>query len=241
MTSPVVPGGLELTALSDLLAEPDEAVDYLVEERIAYGSVNLLAGKPKAGKSTAARGLALEVARGGSWLGFSCLPRPVWYLALEDKRSEVRRHFPDAPIHLHPADVPMVEAMPQQARMFGLQLEAPPAIDHHLTPGQQVEVGRTIRFHVLFTPGHTPGGVTFYEPHEGVALVGDTLFQGSIGRTDLPGGDARRLLASLREELLALPDETRCYSGHGPSTTIGAERSSNPFLQPGAERLFGLQ
>ena len=92
-TSPVVPGGLELTALSDLLTEPDEAVDYLVEERIACGSVALLAGKPKAGKSTAARGLALEVARCGSWLGFSCLPRPVWYLALEDKRSEVRRHF----------------------------------------------------------------------------------------------------------------------------------------------------
>ena len=85
--------GLELTALSELLAEPDEAVDYLVEERIARGSVVLLAGKPKAGKSTAARGLALEVARGGSWLGFRCLPRPVWYLALEDKRSEVKRHF----------------------------------------------------------------------------------------------------------------------------------------------------
>ena len=72
-TPPVVPGGLELTALSDLLAEPDEAVDYLVEERIACGSVALLAGKPKAGKSTAARALALEVARGGSWLGFACL------------------------------------------------------------------------------------------------------------------------------------------------------------------------
>lgn len=84
---------LELTGLSDLLAEPDETVDYLVEDRIHCGSVDILAGKPKAGKSTAARGLALEVARGGTWLGFACLPRPVWYLALEDKRSEVRRHF----------------------------------------------------------------------------------------------------------------------------------------------------
>lgn len=85
--------GLELTGLSDLLAEPDETVDYLVADRVPCGSVVILAGKPKAGKSTAARALALEVARGGSWLGCACLPRPVWYLALEDKRSEVRRHF----------------------------------------------------------------------------------------------------------------------------------------------------
>jgi hypothetical protein len=81
------------TGLAELLAEPEDTVDYLVAERIACGSLNLLAGKPKAGKSTAARALAFAVARGGSWLGFRCLPRPVWYLALEEKRSEVRRHF----------------------------------------------------------------------------------------------------------------------------------------------------
>lgn len=85
--------GLTLTGLADLLAEPDETVDYLVADRLPCGSVAILAGKPKAGKSTAARALAFEVARAGSWLGFACLPRPVWYLALEDKRSEVRRHF----------------------------------------------------------------------------------------------------------------------------------------------------
>ncbi|MDP3720030.1 MAG: AAA family ATPase [Acidobacteriota bacterium] len=85
--------GLALTSLRELLAEPDETTDYLVADRIAFGSVNILAGKPKAGKSTAARGLALEAARGGVWLGSACLPRCVWYLALEDKRSEVRRHL----------------------------------------------------------------------------------------------------------------------------------------------------
>jgi hypothetical protein len=85
--------GIQLTALSELLGEPDETVDYLVQDRLPCGSVAILAGKPKTGKSTAARALALEVARGGSWLGFACLPRAVWYLVLEDKRSEVRRHF----------------------------------------------------------------------------------------------------------------------------------------------------
>ena len=85
--------GLQLTPLADLLDEPDEKVQFVVADRIAFGSVNLLAGKPKAGKSTAARVLALEVGRGGSWLGFSCVAGPVWYVALEDKRSEIRRHF----------------------------------------------------------------------------------------------------------------------------------------------------
>jgi hypothetical protein len=85
--------GLKLTTLSDLLAEPDEAAAWLVEGRIATGSINLLAGKPKCGKSTAVRGLALEIARGGHWLGFRCQRGTVWYLVLEDKRSEVKRHF----------------------------------------------------------------------------------------------------------------------------------------------------
>jgi AAA domain len=87
------PPTVAFTGLGQLLNEAEEVVDYLVKDRIAFGSVNLLAGKPKAGKSTAARALALEVARGGSWLGAACLPRPVWYAVLEDKRSEVRRHY----------------------------------------------------------------------------------------------------------------------------------------------------
>jgi hypothetical protein len=87
------PTRLTLTALRDLLAEPDDAVDYVVADRIAFGSLNLLSGKPKAGKSTLARALAFEVSRGGVWLGSACVSRPVWYVALEDKRSEVRRHF----------------------------------------------------------------------------------------------------------------------------------------------------
>ena len=92
-TPPVVLGGLEMTAMSNLLAESDETVDYLVEDRIACGSVNLLGAKPKTGKSTMARALAFEVSRGGRWLGRKCQARPVLYLALEDMRSEIRRHF----------------------------------------------------------------------------------------------------------------------------------------------------
>ncbi len=90
---PTTHAAVTFTGLAQLLAEPEETVDYLVTDRIACGSVNLLAGKPKAGKSTSARALAFAIARGSSWLGFACLPRPVWYLALEEKRSEVRRHF----------------------------------------------------------------------------------------------------------------------------------------------------
>lgn len=155
--------------------------------------------------------------------------------------AEVRRHFPAIPIYLHPKDRPMVERMVDQGRMFGLRMEAAPPVDHDLAEGQVIDLGKGTRFHVIETPGHTPGGVVFYEPHEGVALVGDTLFEGSIGRTDLPGGDAATLNRSLQERLLSLPDPTRCLTGHGGETTIGRERRSNPFLQRGGAALLGLR
>jgi glyoxylase-like metal-dependent hydrolase (beta-lactamase superfamily II) len=90
----------------------------------------------------------------------------------------------------------------------------------------------TLPAEVIHTPGHTPGSICLLFPQQHLLLAGDTLFAGSIGRTDLPGGDGRQILRSLRDRLLVLPDATRVLPGHGPNTTIGEERQSNPFLQP---------
>jgi len=96
-----------------------------------------------------------------------------------------------------------------------------------LRDGDTVTAG-TLKLRVLHTPGHTPGGICLYTP--GIVFTGDTLFEGSIGRTDLPGGDLRRLITSIKEKLLVLPDETEVYPGHGPLTTIAGERRHNPYL-----------
>lgn len=104
-----------------------------------------------------------------------------------------------------------------------------PLPDLELQDGDVLEVG-TLRFHVLFTPGHTPGHISLYEPEAGVVFDGDVLFARGIGRTDLPGGDYETLMRSIREKLLRLPDATRVYPGHGSWTTIGEERVANPFL-----------
>ena len=132
-----------------------------------------------------------------------------------------------APILIHQADVAMMRQAAQQAVTFGFQVPTPPTPDRVLTEGDDVVVGEH-RMRVLHTPGHTPGGICLYE--EGIAFVGDTLFAGSIGRTDLGGGSLEVLLASIRSKLLSLPDKTAVYPGHGPPTTIGEERVSNPFL-----------
>jgi glyoxylase-like metal-dependent hydrolase (beta-lactamase superfamily II) len=114
-----------------------------------------------------------------------------------------------------------------------MQLEKPPAPDRELGPGQVLNVGG-VEFTVRFTPGHSPGSVSFVG--QGMVFGGDVLFNGSVGRTDLPGGDATALLASIQSQLLTLPDSTVVHSGHGPDTTIGVERLTNPFLT-GAYRL----
>jgi hydroxyacylglutathione hydrolase len=138
-----------------------------------------------------------------------------------------------APIHLHPLDRPIYNALPQYGAWVGMQLQQPPAPDRELRLGQVLRVGG-FEFTVRFTPGHSPGSVSFLG--EGMIFGGDVLFNGSVGRTDLPGGDAATLMASIQSEFLSLPDSTVVHSGHGPDTTIGIERLTNPFLT-GAYRL----
>ena len=132
-----------------------------------------------------------------------------------------------APVFLHAADRALYEAVPQQALAFGVQADAPPAPDRTWQHGDVARVGG-LEFQVRHVPGHAPGHVALVG--HGVVFGGDTLFAGSIGRADLPGGDLPTLLASIRRELLSLPDGTIVHSGHGPDTTIGAERRANPFL-----------
>ena len=136
-------------------------------------------------------------------------------------------------IWLHRDDLSLYDGVVEQGRMFGLQVERQPPIDHFYEAGQALSFG-DCTVDVLHTPGHCPGGVCLAIGDAGDAsrdlFVGDTLFAGSIGRTDLPGGDSANLLRSIRTVLFAFPDETAVYSGHGPATTIGRERRTNPFL-----------
>lgn len=131
------------------------------------------------------------------------------------------------PVWLHAADRPLYDAVPEQAAWFGLAAPALPPPDRTFAHGDTVRVGE-LAFQVRHTPGHSPGSVSLVGP--GVVLGGDVLFPGSIGRTDLPGGDFGTLIASIERELLSLPDATIVYTGHGPATTVGHERRSNPFL-----------
>ena len=112
---------------------------------------------------------------------------------------------------------------------LGFDYEAPPAVDRYWTDGETYDVG-TLAFRVLHCPGHTPGHVVLFEPRERKVFVGDCLFAGSIGRTDLPGGSYEALMDSLLNKIIPLGDDVTVYSGHGPDTAIGRERLSNPFL-----------
>jgi hydroxyacylglutathione hydrolase len=132
------------------------------------------------------------------------------------------------PVYLHPADRSLYDAAPEQGAWLGVRASTPPAPTHPLAEGDRLTVG-DLAFDVKGVPGHSPGGVAFIG--HGVAFVGDALFAGSIGRTDLPGGDGELLLRSIHQVLLTLPEETVVYSGHGPATTIGEERQGNPFLK----------
>ncbi len=146
--------------------------------------------------------------------------------------AAAKRAF-DVPVYLHRDDQFLYDAVVQQGLMFGIKVDAPPPVDAHYDMDRTLTFGDyTVTVH--HTPGHCPGGVCLRVsgPDGGIEglFVGDTLFAGSIGRTDLTGGDHETLLRSIREVLFAFPDETPVYSGHGPETTIGREKATNPFL-----------
>ena len=133
-----------------------------------------------------------------------------------------------APLALHPLDLPLLRAN-GGASLFGMEAPPSPEPDLELAEGDTITFG-THTFEVIYTPGHTIGHVSFYEAKEAIIFDGDVLFAGGIGRTDLPGGDYETLMTSINEKLMVLPDNTVVCSGHGPITTIGRERGSNPWL-----------
>jgi glyoxylase-like metal-dependent hydrolase (beta-lactamase superfamily II) len=146
----------------------------------------------------------------------------------------LRRHL--VPVLVHPAGKPVYDGAAEHARYFGLEIEQPPPATGTLKEGDTVSVGN-LRFEVMHTPGHEPGHVVIFG--NGVAFVGDCLFAGSVGRTDLPMASGAELARSL-ERIVALGDDVKVFPGHGPATTIGHERRHNPFLN-GSVRIAGAQ
>lgn len=138
--------------------------------------------------------------------------------------------FTGAPVYLHPADLAVYDQLEMQAAWLGLWPPPRVQVDRMLAEGDQLKLGG-VSFEVLHTPGHTPGSICLWIPAEKKLVAGDTLFRDSIGRTDLPGGDAEQILRSIRDKLLVLPEDTFVIPGHGPTTTLGRERQHNFFLQ----------
>ncbi len=132
-----------------------------------------------------------------------------------------------APILIHALDAPMLEQISASAANWGLSAENSPSPDRTIDDGDTITFGK-ITFNVIHTPGHTPGGISLFA--DGHVFVGDTLFAGSIGRTDFPGGDFETLKTSIRNKLFRLGDDIRVFTGHGPETSIGRERQHNPFV-----------
>jgi glyoxylase-like metal-dependent hydrolase (beta-lactamase superfamily II) len=135
-----------------------------------------------------------------------------------------------APVYMNPDDAELQEMLDEQADWLGMHPPEQVEIDAPAKDGDKLVVGTT-EFHVLHTPGHTQGSISLWIPSERKLVAGDTLFRDSIGRTDLPGGDGRQILQSIRDKLLPLPDDTMVIPGHGDNTTIGRERQFNYFLQ----------
>lgn len=138
------------------------------------------------------------------------------------------RNATGAAVYLHPEDNVLLAQAPAQWRMFGREIAPIAPAEHELRDGDRIQVG-TCEFVVIHTPGHTRGSVCFYAAEDNLLIAGDTLFYRSVGRTDLPGGDAATLLNAIRSHLWPLPDATDVYPGHGPATKIGDERAHNPF------------
>lgn len=144
-------------------------------------------------------------------------------------------HFAEAfgmGFQMHREDLPLLSGAEEQARMFGVEIDPPPAPSNFLSEEDVIEFG-DVSLAVLYTPGHSPGSICFYDEASRAVISGDVLFQGSIGRTDLWRGSLPELMRSIFERLLSLGDEVRVHPGHGPDTMIGRERVSNPFLTRG--------
>lgn len=165
------------------------------------------------------------------------VPQAIWlthaHLDHVGAISGLRRRW-DIPVYLHPLDEPLYAMASRQAALYGLPFEQPEPADRALGDGDVLELG-ALTMNVMHAPGHAPGHVVFHG--HGIALVGDCLFAGSIGRTDLPMSNPRDLAASL-DRIAALPEDTVVYPGHGPVTTIGTETATNPFLT-GVARIVG--
>lgn len=133
------------------------------------------------------------------------------------------------PLRAHPNEASLLNNAPLMGDVFGLKVEPFSGIDSPVEDKEYIPIGEDV-LQAILVPGHSPGSLSFYAPDAGFVVTGDALFQGSIGRTDLPGGDYDTLIASIRNKLLTLPGETIVYPGHGNSTSIGEEARSNPFL-----------
>ncbi len=144
--------------------------------------------------------------------------------------TALRQSYPDIKVYIHKLDAKMLTAAKDNlSAMAGVSFSTEQA-DFSLDEGDIIEQA-AIKLKVLHTPGHTPGGISLYSKDEGIIFVGDTIFAGSVGRTDMPGGSTAQLLKSIKEKLCILSDETVVYPGHGPATTIAQEKANNPFLK----------
>ncbi|MFM7672170.1 MAG: MBL fold metallo-hydrolase [Bacteroidota bacterium] len=134
------------------------------------------------------------------------------------------------PLQMHRAEQPVLDYAAKAGDLYQVPCEQYVGAIEYVAEGDQWELGGE-SVYCLFTPGHSPGSLSFYCPTSRWVISGDVLFQGSVGRTDLPGGNTEQLMQSIREQLYALPDDTVVYSGHGPATTIGVEKKNNPFVR----------
>ena len=134
-----------------------------------------------------------------------------------------------AEILIHAIEADLLTSLSQQGQVFGISLEDSPPADRTIDEGDVIELG-AIKLEVLHTPGHSPGSISLVVTGEEKILVGDLVFQGSIGRTDLPGGSMQSLVDNVKKKIFKHPDDTKLYPGHGPATTVGVEKRTNPFL-----------
>ena len=132
------------------------------------------------------------------------------------------------PLLVHKLDEPTLESVKVYAPVYGFQNFEDTSVDNYIREGEKIEFGNSV-LEILFVPGHSPGHVAFVNKEQNMCIAGDVLFDGSIGRTDLPGGDFDTLIESIHSQIFPLGDEMTVYPGHGPETTVGKEKVSNPF------------